>query len=148
MLLARWKTGTLFSLFVFLMILQRLVVDLEAESISSGVDQPGVVVRAFDASMQSQCLAWKFSSGKRAGVGQRAVRLALDIALLLPLLEIPQGVCIRWLLHPLDHLIFCEEVDIVVLLQGLRHPVDEHLSEPFVRLQPGCVEAQTERSSI
>ena len=40
------------------MILQLLVVDLEAESVSSGVDQPGVVVRAFDASMQSQCLAF------------------------------------------------------------------------------------------
>ena len=40
------------------MILQRLVVDLEAESVSSGVDQPGVVVRAFNASMQSQCLAF------------------------------------------------------------------------------------------
>ena len=40
------------------MILQRLVVGLEAESVSSGVDQPGVVVRAFDASMQSQCLAF------------------------------------------------------------------------------------------
>ena len=40
------------------MILQQLVVDLEAESVSSGVDQPGVVVRAFDASMQSQCFAF------------------------------------------------------------------------------------------
>ena len=40
------------------MILQRLVVGLEAESVSSGVDQPGVVVRAFDAGMQSQCLAF------------------------------------------------------------------------------------------
>ena len=40
------------------MILQLLVVDLEAESVSSGVDQPGVVVRAFDASMESQCLAF------------------------------------------------------------------------------------------
>ena len=34
------------------------MVDLEAESVSSGVDQPGVVVRAFDASMQSQCFAF------------------------------------------------------------------------------------------
>ena len=40
------------------MILQRLVVGLEAESISSGVNQPGVVVRAFNASVQSQCLAF------------------------------------------------------------------------------------------
>ena len=40
------------------MILQRLVVDLEAESVSSGVDQPGVVVRAFNASMESQCLTF------------------------------------------------------------------------------------------
>ena len=40
------------------MILQLLVVDLEAESVSSRVDQPGVVVRAFDASMESQCLAF------------------------------------------------------------------------------------------
>ena len=40
------------------MILQLLVVGLEAESVSSGVDQPGVVVRAFDASMESQCLAF------------------------------------------------------------------------------------------
>ena len=40
------------------MILQRLVVDLEAESVSSGVDQPGVVVRAFNASVESQCLAF------------------------------------------------------------------------------------------
>ena len=40
------------------MILQRLVVDLEAESVSSGVDQPGVVVRAFNASMEAQCLAF------------------------------------------------------------------------------------------
>ena len=40
------------------MILQRLVVGLEAESVSSGVDQPGVVVRAFNASMEAQCLAF------------------------------------------------------------------------------------------
>ena len=46
------------------------------------------------------------------------------------------------------HLVLCEEVDIIVLLQGFCHPVDEDLGEPLVGLQPRCVKAQAQRCSI
>lgn len=46
------------------------------------------------------------------------------------------------------HLVFCEEVNIIVLFQGFCHPVNEDLREPLVRLQPGRVEAQAEWGSI
>ena len=42
--------------------------------------------------------------GKRAGVGQRAVGLALDVTLLLPLGEVTQGSQLGGVLHPLDDL--------------------------------------------
>ena len=45
-------------------------------------------------------------------------------------------------------LVLSEEVDIIVLLQGLGHPVDKDLSEPLVRLQPCRVETQAKRGSI
>ena len=43
--------------------------DLEAESVASGVEDPGVVVGAFHARVQPQGLAWQLAGAQWAGVG-------------------------------------------------------------------------------
>lgn len=55
--------------------------------------------------MQAEGLSRQLSGGQRAGVGQRAVGLALDVALLLPLGVVPQGRHVNGVLHPLDNLL-------------------------------------------
>ena len=55
--------------------------------------------------MQPQGLSRQLPGAQRARVGQGAVGLALDVALVLPLAEIPQCSKLSWVLHPLDHLI-------------------------------------------
>ena len=77
---------------------------LERESISGGVKDPGVIVGALHARVQPEGLARKLAGVERAGVGQRAVGLALDVTLLLPLGEVTQGGELSWVLHPLDDL--------------------------------------------
>ena len=54
--------------------------------------------------MQPQGLSRQLSSAQGAGVGEGAVGLALDVALVLPLAEVPQCGKLSWVLHPLDHL--------------------------------------------
>ena len=81
---------------------------LEAEPIAGGVEDPGVVVGALHAGVQPQGLSRQLAGAQRARVGQGAVGLALDVALVLPLAEIPQCSKLSWVLHPLDHLIGME----------------------------------------
>ena len=79
--------------------------DLEAETVASGVEDPGVVVGAFHARVKPQSFPGQFPGAQWAGVGKGAVGLALDVALVLPLAEVPQCSKLSWVLHPLDHLI-------------------------------------------
>ena len=76
----------------------------EAEAIASRVKDPGVVVRTLHAGVKSVGESRQFPGTQRAGVGQRTVRLALHIALVLPLGEVPQGGHLCGVLHPLDNL--------------------------------------------
>ena len=48
--------------------------------------------------------AGQLTSAQRAGVGQGAVGLALHVALLFPLGEVPEGGHLCGVLHPLDNL--------------------------------------------
>ena len=48
--------------------------------------------------------ARQLPGAKGAGVGQGTVGLALNIALVLPLGEVPEGGHLRGVLHPLDNL--------------------------------------------
>ena len=77
---------------------------LEAESVSSGGQEPGVVVWALHACVESEGLAGQLAGVERARVGQGTESLALDITLLLPLGVVAEGVDVHRVLHPLDHL--------------------------------------------
>ncbi len=76
----------------------------EAEPVSGGIEQPGVVVGALHARVESKRLSGELPSRQRARIGQRAVGLALNVALLLPLRVVPQRVDVHGVLHPLNHL--------------------------------------------
>ena len=77
---------------------------LEWESVAGGVEDPGVVVGALHAGVQSKSFSWKLSGVEGASVWQRAVGLALVVALLLPLGEVPKASQLSGVLHPLDNL--------------------------------------------
>ena len=98
--------------------------------------------------MQSQGLPRQLAGGEGAGVGKTAQGLALDRALALPLFEIPQGHCARWVLHPLDDLELGDEIDVVVGGGNVGHPFVEDLGESLVGDQPGGVEGEGEGGPI
>ena len=50
---------------------------LEAEPVAGGVEDPGVIVGALHAGVQSQCLPGQLPCGQRARVGKRAEWLTL-----------------------------------------------------------------------
>ena len=76
----------------------------EAEAVSSGVEDPGVVVGTLHAGVKTMGEARQLSGAEWAGVGQGTVGLALHVALLLPLCEVSQGGQLCRVLHPLDNL--------------------------------------------
>ena len=76
----------------------------EAESVAGGVKDPGIVVGTLHAGMQTMGEARQLPGTERTGVGQGAVRLALHVALVLPLGEVPEGCHLCGVLHPLDDL--------------------------------------------
>ncbi len=61
--------------------------------------------------MKAEGLAGQFAGRQRAGVGQRAVGLALDVALLLPFGVVAEGSDVHGVLHPLDNLRKYKELD-------------------------------------
>jgi len=58
------------------------------EAIAGRIKNPGIVVGAFHAGEKTQGFARQLASGQRARIGQRAVRLALNVAFFFPLLKI------------------------------------------------------------
>ena len=76
----------------------------EAEAVSSGVEDPGIVVGTLHAGVKTMGEARQLPSSERAGVGQGTVGLTLHVALVLPLGEVPEGGHLRGVLHPLDNL--------------------------------------------
>merc|ERR1719209_1629857 len=103
---------------------------------------------AFNAGVQSQGLPRQLAGGEGARVGKTAQGLALDCTTALPLLEIPEGHCARWVLHPLDDLELGDEVDIVVGGGNVGHPLVEDLGESLVGDQPGGVEGEREWCTV
>ena len=98
--------------------------------------------------MQSQGLPGQLAGGEGTRVGKTAQGLALDCALALPLLEVSEGHCASWVLHPLDDLELGDEVDIVVGGGNVGHPFVEDLGESLVGDQPGGVEGEGEGGPI
>lgn len=58
------------------------------EAIAGGIKNPGIVVGAFHAGEKTKGFARQLTSGQRASIGQRAVRLTLNIAFFFPFLKI------------------------------------------------------------
>ncbi len=59
---------------------------------------------ALHAGEEAEGFSRKFPGREGAGVGEGAEGLTLHVTLLLPLLEVPQGRELRWVLHPLNDL--------------------------------------------
>ena len=78
---------------------------LERESISGGVKNPWVIIRAFHASVQPQRFTGEFPGAKRTGIWKRTEWLTLDIALFFPFIRLSNCRDLCWVLHPLDYLI-------------------------------------------
>jgi len=121
---------------------------LKTEPISSGVEDPGVVVGALDTGVQSEGFARQLSCSQWAWIGQGAEWLALHITFFFPFLEVSERVDICWFLNPFQNLYFCQEIYIIVLLQGFNHPVHKNFGEAFVNLEPGGVKAQAQRCPV
>ena len=69
--------------------------------LTSGILQPGVVLRTLGAGVQADRFAGQLSGGEGAGVGEVALRLTLHLALLLPRGKVTDVVQLCRLLHPL-----------------------------------------------
>lgn len=120
----------------------------EVESLASRIEEPRVVVGAFHAGMQPQCLSRQLTGVGRTWVWQGAEGLSLHIAPLFPLGIVSQGIDVHWVLHPLNYLEFRDEVDVTLAGQLLSDPLLKHFGEALVDLQPRRIEAQAQRSSI
>lgn len=90
----------------------------------------------------------KFLGGELASAGGQTSGFGLGRALLLPGSEIVDCAGLLWVLNPLDHLGHGDEVNIVVGLKDLIHPVKEGVEELRVILEPGGVEEKTKRSAV
>lgn len=117
------------------------------ETVAGWVQQPRVGVGALHAGEETESFAGQFSGVQRAGVGQRAEGLALDVALLLPLLEVAQRVELGRVLHPLDDLQHRDEEN-VISSQHLFDKLDQLFAVFFLRFQPRCVEVEAERCAV
>ena len=62
-----------------------------------------------------ECLARQLPGCQGAGVGEGAVRLAIHITLLLPILKVPQNLDAYGILHPLDNLQMLEVDDKLIV---------------------------------
>jgi len=91
--------------------------------------------------------SWQLSGAQGAGVGQGTEWLTLYITLLLPLRKVSQGCHFSGILHPLDHLKCCDEVDIVSA-EHVSDELDEFLLESLVLLDPLSVEMKTKWGSV
>lgn len=123
-----------------------LFLDL-VETLSSGIENPGISSGALHASVKSVDLSWQFSGGQRTDVGQRAEGLSLNVALFFPFLEVSETGQFGGVLHPLDDLQHGDEVD-VIASQHLVHELDEGRFEFLLAFQPRSGEVETERSAV
>jgi len=120
---------------------------LEGESVAGGVEDPGIVVGALDTRVETEGFSGQFPGVQGAGVGQVAVRLALDVTLALPLGEVAQGGDLGGVLHPLDNLQHGDKVD-VVSVHHLGDELDQLLGEALVGLEPRGVEVEAQGGPV
>lgn len=120
---------------------------LNREAIASGIEDPGIVVGALHAREEAQSLAGQLARGQRAGVGQGAVGLALDVAFLLPFLEVAQRIELCGILHPLNDLQIGHEEHIVAS-QHLLDELDQLIAILLLRLEPRGMEVQAEWGTV
>jgi len=119
----------------------------ESEVVTGGVLHPGVVLRTINASMKTNCFSWKFSGGKRTGIGKGTGRLTLDITLFFPGGEVVDTTDFSGGLNPLKDLGHRDEVNIV-LVEQLVDPLQESVEVLGVELKPRGVEVESKRSSV
>lgn len=105
------------------------------ETVAGWVEQPWVGVGALHAGEETESLAGQLAGIQRTGVGQGAVGLALDVALLLPLLEVAERVELSRVLHPLDDLEHRHE-EHVVAAKHLLDELDQLFAVFLLRFQP------------
>lgn len=125
----------------------RRLTSLNREAIASRIQDPGIVVGALHAREQTQGLAGQLAGCQRACVGQRAVGLSLNIALLLPFLEVTQRVELCGILHPLDDLQVGHK-EHVVAAEHLLDELNQLVAVLLLRLKPRGMEVQTQRSTV
>lgn len=121
--------------------------DLE-ETVSGGVVEPRIVVRASDARLQVDGLPGNLFAGQLARVRYPTGRRSVDHALFPPRLEVLHLVDDPGLLHPLDHLRHGHEVHVVVVGQHLVDPEEERVQVLGVVLQPGGMEVQAHGGTV
>lgn len=116
--------------------------DLE-ETISGGVVEPRIVVRAPDTRLQVDGLAGNLFAGQLARMRHPTGGWSLDHALFPPWLKVLHLVDDARFLDPLDHLRHGHEVHVVVVGEHLVDPEQESIQVLRVVLQPGRVEVQS-----
>lgn len=121
--------------------------DLE-ETISGGVVEPWIIVRASDTRLQIDGLPGNFFAGQLARVRHPTGRRPFDHALFPPGLEVLHLVDDPRLLDPLDHLRHSDEVHVVVVGQHLVDPEQERVQVLGIVLQPGGVEVQAHGRAV
>lgn len=121
--------------------------DLE-ETVSGGVVEPRVIVRAPDARLQVDGLPGNLLAGQFARVRHPTGGRSLDHALLPPRFKVLHLVDDPRLLDPLDHLRHGHEVHVVVVGQHLVDPEQERVQVLGVVLQPGGMEVQAHGRAV
>ena len=121
--------------------------DLE-ESVAGRIVEPGIVGRATVAGLHVEDVTGQFFGAEGARVGHVAGLCGHGAAVLLPRLELIQLFDGTGILHPLDDLRHGDEVDVVVLEQGLVDPVEEGVEHFRVVLEPSGVVEESQRGAI
>lgn len=121
--------------------------DLE-ETISSGVVEPRIVVRASDTRLQIDGLPGNFFAGQLARMRHPTGWWSFHYTLLPPGLEVLHFVNDPRLLDPLDHLRHGDEVHVVVVGQYLVDPEQECVQVLRIVLQPSSMEVQAHGRAV
>lgn len=118
------------------------------ETVSGGVVEPRVIVRAPDARLQVDRLPGNLFASQLARVRHPTGGRPFDHALFPPWFEVLHLVDDPRLLDPLDHLRHGHEVHVVVVGQHLVDPEQERVQVLGVVLQPGGVEVQAHGRAV
>lgn len=120
------------------------------ETIASWVTEPWIVIRASDASLKIDELSGNLLRRQSASIWHPTSWLSvlIDRALFPPWLEVLDFAGGFGILHPLDNLRHCGEVDVIMVGQDFIDPVEEGVEEFGVVLQPSGVEVKTKWRSV